>query len=100
MVNVFDHLVQARAIRKLDDRWILEGAAAALSHVPEGLRPFIRRRLDTLSAEERRTLETASVVGVEFDAAALLPGTSPADLKNRSWSSWSRHSRPWQPELA
>ncbi len=81
MVSVFDHLVQARAIRKLDNRWILDGAAAALSHVPEGLRPFIQRRLDTLSAEERRILETASVVGVEFNAAALLPGISPADFE-------------------
>ena len=71
MVNVLDHLVQAGAIRKLDGRWSVDGAAAALSQVPEGLRPFIRRRLDTLSAEERRTLETASVVGVDFDAAAL-----------------------------
>ena len=81
MVNVFDHLVRARAIRKVDDRWIVDGAAAALSQVPEGLRPFIRRRLETLSAEERRTLEMASVVGVEFDAAELWAGTSPADLR-------------------
>ena len=80
MVNVFDDLVQERAIRKLDDRWILEGTATALSHVPEGLRPFIQRRLDMLSAEERRTLERASVVGVEFDAAALVPGSPPAGL--------------------
>jgi DNA-binding winged helix-turn-helix (wHTH) protein/predicted ATPase len=81
MVNMFDHLEQAQAIRKLDDRWIVDGAAAALSQVPEGLRPFIQRRLETLSAEERRILERASVAGVEFDAAALLPGTSPADLR-------------------
>ena len=71
MVNVLDHLVQAGAIRKLDGRWSVDGEAAGLSQVPEGLRPFLRRRLDTLSAEERRTLETASVVGFYFDAAAL-----------------------------
>ena len=81
MVNVLDHLVQAGAIGKLDGHWSVDSAAAALSQVPEGLRPFIRRRLDTLSAEERRTLETASVVGVEFAAAALSSGTSPADLQ-------------------
>jgi DNA-binding winged helix-turn-helix (wHTH) protein/predicted ATPase len=81
MVNMFDHLVQAGAIRKLDGRWSLDSAAAALSQMPEGLGAFIQSRLDTLSAEERRTLETASVVGVEFDAAALTPGTSPGDLK-------------------
>ena len=81
MVNVLDHLVHAGAIRKLDGRWSVDGAAAGLSQVPEGLRPFIRRRLDTLSAEERRILETASVVGFYFDAAALSAGTSPADLQ-------------------
>jgi predicted ATPase len=72
MVNVLDHLVQAGAIRKLDGRWSVDGAAEALSQVPEGLRPFIRRRLDTLSAEERRTLETASVVGVDKQELARL----------------------------
>ena len=79
MVNVFDHLAQERAIHRLDDRWIVDGASAALSQVPEGLRPFIQRRLDSLSTDERRTLETASVVGIEFDTAALLPETSRAD---------------------
>jgi DNA-binding winged helix-turn-helix (wHTH) protein/predicted ATPase len=81
MVNVFDHLVQARATRKLDGRWSVDVASAALSQVPEGLRSFIQHRLDTLSAEERRTLEAASVVGTEFAAAALSSGTSPADLR-------------------
>jgi predicted ATPase len=81
MVNVFDHLVRERAIRKLDGKWSVDGAAEALSQVPEGLRPFIQQRLDTLSAEERRTLETASVVGVEFDVAVLSSGTSPAAIQ-------------------
>jgi DNA-binding winged helix-turn-helix (wHTH) protein/predicted ATPase len=76
MVNVLDHLVRVGAIRKLDGRWSVDGAAEALSQVPEGLRPFIHQRLDTLSATERRTLETASVVGLEFAAAAL-----PQDLE-------------------
>ncbi len=82
MVNVFDHLKQCQAIRELDDRWIVDRTAAALSQVPEGLRPFIQQRLDTLSAEQRRTLEAASVAGVEFDATALSPGTSAADLRD------------------
>ncbi|MEM7583576.1 MAG: AAA family ATPase [Acidobacteriota bacterium] len=81
MVNVLDQLVQARAISKLDDRWVVDGATAALNEVPEGLRPFIQQRLDALSSKERRTLEKASVAGVEFDAAALSSGTSSADLR-------------------
>jgi predicted ATPase len=81
MVNMFDHLDQGRALRKLDDRWIVDDTSAALTQVPEGLRPFIHQRLEMLSIEERRTLEMASVVGFEFAAAALAPGSSPADLQ-------------------
>jgi adenylate cyclase len=81
MVHVFDHLLQEQAIRKLDGHWNVDGAATALSHVPDGLRPFIQRGFDTLSAEERRTLEMASVVGVEFAAATLSSESSSADLQ-------------------
>jgi predicted ATPase/type II secretory pathway predicted ATPase ExeA len=81
MVNVFDHLLQTRAIRMLGGSWSVEGAAAVLSQVPDGLRPFIQRGFDVLSAEERRILEIASVAGIEFAAADLSSGTSPADLQ-------------------
>ncbi len=81
MVNVLDHLLQAGAVHKLDGCWNVDSTAAALNQVPEGLRPFIRRRLDTLSAEERQILEAASVVGVEFAAAALSSEISPTDLQ-------------------
>jgi DNA-binding winged helix-turn-helix (wHTH) protein/tetratricopeptide (TPR) repeat protein len=86
MVNVLDHLMQAGAIRKLDGRWSVDTAAEALSQVPEGLRPFIQCRLDMLSAAERRTLETASVVGLEFVAAALPqdPESAEAELEGLS----------------
>ena len=74
MVNLLEHLVEAHALSRHDGRWVVDSASKALSHVPEGLRPFIRCRLDTLSDEDRLLLEVASVVGVEFTAAAACAG--------------------------
>ena len=79
MVNVLEHLVRARAVRRHDDRWVVDDSAAALTQMPEGLRSFLRRRLDDLSAEERQTVEAASVVGVEFAAAAVAAGLARPD---------------------
>ena len=74
MVNLLEHLIDANALRKRDGRWVVDGASAALAQIPEGLRPFIERRLDALSDEDWELLEVASVVGVEFTAAAVCAG--------------------------
>jgi DNA-binding winged helix-turn-helix (wHTH) protein len=74
MVTLLEHLMEAHAIRRRDGRWVVDGASAALTQIPRGLRPFIGRRLDALSVEERELLEVASVVGVEFPAAAVFAG--------------------------
>jgi len=74
MVNLFEHLAEAHAVRKRDGHWVVDRASAALTQVPEGLRPFIERRLDALSDEDRALLEVASVIGVEFTAATALAG--------------------------
>ena len=79
MVNVLEHLVRARAVRRCNDRWVMDDSAVALTRMPEGLRPFLQRRLDDLSAEDRKTLEAASVVGVEFAAAAVAAGLARPD---------------------
>jgi DNA-binding winged helix-turn-helix (wHTH) protein len=71
MVNLLEHLMEAHALRKDDGRWVVEGASAALNQIPQGLRPFIHRRFDAMSVEERELLEVASVVGVEFPAAVI-----------------------------
>ena len=76
MVNLFEHLVDANAICKRDGCWVVDGASATLAQIPEGLRPFIERRLEALSDEDRELLEAASVVGVEFTAAAVCAGLS------------------------
>jgi hypothetical protein len=77
MVNVLDHLVQVGALRKLDGHWGVDSAAAAPSQVPEGLRPFIRRRFDTLCSTPPPC------------RPGLLPPTS-----SRSWRAWIRCSKP------
>ena len=74
MVNLLEHLIEAHAVRRRDGHWVVDRASAALTQVPQGLRPFIERRLDALSDEDRELLEVASVVGVEFAAAAALAG--------------------------
>ncbi len=74
MVNLFEHLVGAHAICRRDRRWVVDSTSAAFTQVPHGLRPFIERRLDTLSDQDRALLEAASVVGVEFSAAAAGAG--------------------------
>jgi len=78
MVNLFEHLLEAHAIRRRDDHWVVDRASAALTQVPEGLRPFIERRLDALSDEDRALLDVASVIGVKFSAAAALAGLAHA----------------------
>jgi DNA-binding winged helix-turn-helix (wHTH) protein/predicted ATPase len=74
MVNLLEHLIEAQAIRRRDGHWVVDGASAALTQIPQGLRPFIERRLDALSDEDQELLEAASVVGVEFVAAAVFAG--------------------------
>ena len=74
MVNLLEHLIEAHAIRRRDGHWVVDGASAALAQIPEGLRSFIQSRLDALSGEDRELLEAASVVGVEFAAAAACAG--------------------------
>jgi len=84
MVNVLEHLLRARVVRRHDERWVVADAAAVLTTMPEGLRPFLQRRLDDLSAKELEILEAASVVGVEFTAAAVAAGLARDDERDES----------------
>ena len=74
MVNLLEHLVETNAIHRRSGCWVVDGASAALNQFPEGLRPFIERRLEILADENLELLEVASVVGVEFTAAAVCAG--------------------------
>jgi len=72
VVNVVDFAVREALLRTERGRLGLTGNPDRLrSGIPEGLRPMIERQIESLSAEEQRTLEAAAVAGAEFSIAAL-----------------------------
>jgi predicted ATPase len=71
MVNVADSLVARGIIREQEGRWQLQvGMETVEVEVPESLRQLIEQQVEHLPQEEQQVLEAASVVGVEFSAAA------------------------------
>src|SRR5215470_10233676 len=75
MVNVVDYLLAEGLIAGGDGQWRLNVELARLEMgVPESIRQMIEKQLDRLSQDQRRTLEVASVAGVEFDAEAVAVG--------------------------
>ena len=56
-----------------------------MSEAPESVRSMISKKIDALEAEERRTLQYASVEGTEFLSvvAASLLGVDEVDLEER-----------------
>lgn len=72
MVSVVDYLVARKVIVRTKKRWELQGELkTVVVDVPESLRLMIERQIEGLSGEEQRTLEAASVAGVEFSAAVV-----------------------------
>ncbi|HVH04631.1 MAG TPA: AAA family ATPase, partial [Myxococcota bacterium] len=72
VVNVVDFAVREALLRTERGRLALTGNPDRLrSGIPEGLRPMIERQIESLSADEQRTLEAAAVAGAEFSIAAL-----------------------------
>jgi DNA-binding winged helix-turn-helix (wHTH) protein len=72
VVNFVDDLVARGAIVERGDGWDLAHAPTALAEgTPETLREMIEKRLERLSAPDRRLLEVASVAGVEFVTASV-----------------------------
>lgn len=53
------------------ERWRFEAQAGDMPEVPPTLYGLLLSRIDRLGADERRTLQEAAVLGVEFDAALL-----------------------------
>jgi DNA-binding winged helix-turn-helix (wHTH) protein/predicted ATPase len=75
MVNVVDYWVSHGVLAKTDDQWQLTARVEDLAAgVPESLRQMIEKQLERLTPEERRIVETASVVGGEFATAAVAAG--------------------------
>src|SRR5262249_23724334 len=70
MLNIVDYWVSQGVLVETAGQWRLtarvEDIAAA---VPESLRQMIEKQWERLTPEERRVVEVASVVGVEFATA-------------------------------
>ena len=75
MVNLVEYLLAELIIVQRGDEWRLQGGFADVeSGIPENVRQLIERQIDRLSADERRVLEGASVVGMECSSVAIGAG--------------------------
>ena len=75
MVNAVNYLVEAGLIVMRDERWTLADDIANVKvGVPDNIKQMIHRHVDHLGLDTQRTLETASVAGVEFSTPALAAG--------------------------
>jgi DNA-binding winged helix-turn-helix (wHTH) protein/tetratricopeptide (TPR) repeat protein len=72
MVSVLDDLVSQGLLVQQAGGWELRDAVERVEiGVPDSIRPMIERQLTRLGPEEQHWLEGASVVGMEFSAAAV-----------------------------
>jgi class 3 adenylate cyclase/predicted ATPase len=63
-------LIDDGRLREQAGRWVFSGAAAVVS-VPGNVSSLLGARLDRLGSAERRVVESASVIGLEFSTSAL-----------------------------
>jgi predicted ATPase len=72
IVNVVDYWVSQGILAQRNGQWELTiFAARERLSLPESLRHMIEKQLERITPEERRVLETASVVGREFSIAIV-----------------------------
>ena len=64
-------LIDDGRLRQQAGSWVFSGAAKALS-VPGNVSSLLGARLDRLGLAERRVVESASVIGLEFSSSAVL----------------------------
>jgi DNA-binding winged helix-turn-helix (wHTH) protein/predicted ATPase len=75
MVNAANYLLEAGLIVLRDNTWELSVDINNVElGVPDNIKQMIERHVDHLDAETQRTLEAASVAGVEFSTPALAAG--------------------------
>jgi DNA-binding winged helix-turn-helix (wHTH) protein len=75
VVAAVDALVHQGWLALAGAHWrIRPGAEAAAARVPPSLQEMVEQLFDGLSPEQQRILEAASVVGLEFSAAAAAAG--------------------------
>jgi tetratricopeptide (TPR) repeat protein len=84
--NLLQYMSEHGDISRNNAHWSLVRPLAELDlEVPESVRSMIRKKIDTLTEEERRTLQYASVEGTEFlsTVVASLLGEDEVDLEER-----------------
>lgn len=82
--NLIQYLSEQGDIGKTNAHWSLLRPLAELDlEAPESVRSMISKKIDALAAEERRTLQYASVEGIEFlsTVVASLLGVDEVDLE-------------------
>jgi predicted ATPase len=72
LVALIDDLLRRGIIAEVDERWALQREIELIAaEVPENVRQLIGRQIDRLKGVEQRILAAASVVGLQFSAAAV-----------------------------
>ena len=72
MVKLLEELIRTQALVCHDGLWCVGDPAGILqADIPDSLQSLIRRHLEALPQASREVLEVASVVGMEFSAAAM-----------------------------
>ena len=75
MVNAVDYLLESGLIVEREGGWDLDADIDNFEiGVPDNIKQMIERHVDHLGLEKQRTLEAASVAGVEFSTPALAAG--------------------------
>jgi predicted ATPase/DNA-binding winged helix-turn-helix (wHTH) protein len=86
LVNAVDYLVADGSIAEADETWQLVVDIENVDvNVPDSIKQMIEKQLVLLDANERRTLEAASVAGGEFSTVALVAalGEDATDIEAR-----------------
>src|SRR4029077_11585960 len=68
--QVLSMLIDDGLLREQAGRWVFSGSADAVS-IPGNVSSLLGARLDRLGPTERRVVESASVIGLEFSSDAV-----------------------------
>jgi DNA-binding winged helix-turn-helix (wHTH) protein len=94
MVAALEHLTRRGLISRENERWQLTVPLEKIGlEVPENLRQMIEAQIESLSLNEQRALEVASVAGAAFSARACAEavGARPDDFEDLYESVAHRH---------
>ncbi len=72
LINFIEYLLGQDLLQVQGNHWELHGGIQRLEDgMPESIRQMIERQIEQLTPDEQQVLEAASVVGMEFTAAAV-----------------------------